>query len=510
MSGGLGLLANAAEIGFAFLVSTAAFAIYRNKGQTLAEAGSYGLLTMLMLQSWLAQVLLYVGGQHLLVWAQLLLLPGAAGIAGRHGRLLRRQLPILLRFAKTHWLAAGSMLLGWTYLAAHWWWRAGIAHQALTPYGRGFLACSGSILTARPPEPPHVLTVLNHAILLSPWQSAAAPAIANLGAYMCIGLATYALARRYAWPPTAITVSLLVISMPRLAHQSLVVYSELLPAAAALTAILALYRAVEQPQARDMTMLAAAVAFSVGGGRLCYVLPLVLAAMSLLVLARRHDIRLLLQAVRGRPLSLLASVAMILVFSQAAVIAANLYAGRPWIGELAPDAIRFNDDGLVGAGANMVRYLLQSIYLPKFIDNLTRWAFGFSGLAGLKLFYQWAVASLVDGRGAAAAFELSWTTGLGGGWFGPVGFLLVLPALGKSLWRGPSRLKTTAQALAAYWVLISLIAAWQPTNVRLMTAFFVCCGFCMAFFLPPWHLGRKGRLTLQLLGVLMLIVDMLP
>ena len=167
MSSALGLLANAAEIGFAFLVSAAAFAIYRHKGQTLAEAGSYGLLTMLMLQSWLAQVLLYVGVQHLLFWAQILLLLGAAGIIGRHGRLLRRQLPLLLQFAKTHWLAAGSILLGCTYLAGIWWFRAGITHQTLHPYGAGFLNCSGSILTAQPPEPQQILTVLNHAILLA-------------------------------------------------------------------------------------------------------------------------------------------------------------------------------------------------------------------------------------------------------------------------------------------------------------------------------------------------------
>jgi hypothetical protein len=40
--------------------------------------------------------------------------------------------------------------------------------------------------------------------------------------------------------------------------------------------------------------------------------------------------------------------------------------------------------------------------------------------------------------------------------------------------------------------------------VRLMTRFFVCGGFLMAFALPPWRLSRKGRLLLQVLGIMIM------
>ena len=144
----------------------------------------------------------------------------------------------------------------------------------------------------------------------------------------------------------------------------------------------------------------------------------------------------------------------------------------------------------------------STLRVPDFIDRSCQWLFGASLLAGLKLLYHWTVSAALDGRGAAAAFDWSWTAPHRFVWFGPVGFLLVIPSMLMAFWRGPHRLKSTALAILAYGMLIALIVAWRPENVRLMTRFFVCGGFCMAFALPPWRLSRKGRMLLQLLGVL--------
>lgn len=78
-----------------------------------------------------------------------------------------------------------------------------------------------------------------------------------------------------------------------------------------------------------------------------------------------------------------------------------------------------------------------------------------------------------------------------------------------SLWRGPRRLKATALAMVAYWMLVSLVAAWQPQNVRLLTVFFVCSGFFMAFFLPPWRIRHKARLFLQAIGIIQIVYVLL-
>jgi hypothetical protein len=166
--------------------------------------------------------------------------------------------------------------------------------------------------------------------------------------------------------------------------------------------------------------------------------------------------------------------------------------------------MNFNEDGLGGTVANMARYLVLSIDLPEFVERGCRWLVGAGPLAGIKQLYFGTVAAAFDGQGAAAAFDWSWTAPQAFVWFGPVGFLLVIPSVVIAFFRGPYRLKSTALALSAYWILVCLIAAWRPENVRLMTRFFVCSGFLMAFALPPWRLRRNGRLLLQLLGILIM------
>jgi hypothetical protein len=94
-------------------------------------------------------------------------------------------------------------------------------------------------------------------------------------------------------------------------------------------------------------------------------------------------------------------------------------------------------------------------------------------------------------------------------WFGPAGFLLVLPALVYALQRAPRRLKSTAAAMLAYFLAIALILAWRPQNVRQLTMFFTGSGFLIAFFLPPWRINRRGRLVLQLFSICMAVYTLL-
>jgi len=90
-------------------------------------------------------------------------------------------------------------------------------------------------------------------------------------------------------------------------------------------------------------------------------------------------------------------------------------------------------------------------------------------------------------------------------WFGPAGFLLVFPAFGYAVIRGPRRLKATAIAFGIYLYTLCLITAWNPTNVRYFTIFFACTGFFTAFFLPPWRLTTTGKNIIQFVAILLLI-----
>jgi hypothetical protein len=504
MSFALHVMANSVAVAFAGIFSAVAFLQFRRRGNTVAEAGAYGLMTTLMVQSWVSQVLFIIDAQRFYMGLQAILLLVAAWRLVRDRYALVVNVNLFLRFIYTHWLPAYALLSGWLLMAAmRVFPSAAAAAQSADRLHLSSLAGWDRLHAGMS------LPVLNCAILTAPWQPSLTVGLANMIALTSIGLGTYALARRYAWPPTAITVVLLVVSMPRLIHQSLTVHSELLPAAAVVLALLALYRTVEQPHAHDLVMLTAAVTFSVSAGRLCYLMPLVLTALSLVVVARRHGIHLWGSALVRNPGFVITALVIGSVFSQLGVVALNLAEGHAWMGAFDGDVAVFNTDGLAGAGANLIRYLLQTVQMPEGIDHFSRWAFNASPLNGLNRFYQWAVFPVLDGRGAAEPFAVSWASGTGMEWFGPAGVLLILPSLLYALWRGSRRLKSTALAMLAYGLLIALILAWRASNVQWLTPLFAGCGFFSAFFLPPWRIGRLGCRLLQIFSLGMWVYALL-
>jgi hypothetical protein len=494
--------ANGALLLFAILAGGGGFIYFRRQGCTLAEAAAYGCAAFLMTQAWIGQVAFMAGATRYYLF--MVALPGLKMVRRMPAEIVACT-RASIDFARQYPLAVAGLLTVWSYTALACVWPMprlyGVVLESLAPLWQH----GGTIFTFGRPAPAAALPVLNHLVFTAPWQPPLAMVLANLAAYLGIGFCTYTLSRRYAWSSMAITVTLLVVSMTRLVHQGMTADSELLPAAASLTAILALYRSVERPRLMDFVMLVSTIGYSVSGGRLCYLMPAVLFCLSLVLLGRRYGIQAWGLNAGRRVVTGFAIAAILIVFSQTGPISANLAARRPWIGATKWDRVTFNEDGLGGAVANLARYLVLSIDFPESIDHGGRWLFGIGPLAGLKMLYRSTVTAALDGRGAIAAFDWSWTAPQRFVWFGPVGFVLVIPSIFVAFCRGPYRLKSTALAILVYWILVALIVAWRPDNVRLMTRFFVCGGFLMAFALPPWRLSRKGRLLLQVLGIMIMV-----
>lgn len=491
-------ISNIATVLFSLLITAALFSFFRHKSATFAEAAAYGLMLMLMVSSCVAQIMLAFGLQQFLLMGMLLPTITAVILLIRRHRLINRQLSVVRSFVKAHPLPAIVFVCGGLCILAFTVWneltRNPVSFKDIYP---GLYHSKGTLFTLLQSGIPTAAVGLNHTIFMADWQPLVTAPLANCCAYLAIALATYALARRYAWPPTAITVTLLVASMPRLVHQNLATQSELLPAASALIVLLALFRTVEQPQIEDGALLLAAIFFSVSDGRLCFLFPTVLIALCLLVLARRHNLRLWIGVAKGHSFYWVAVLCAMVVFGQAMNITYNLLHDLPWMGALPRSNVVFNDGGIVGAGANMVRYLLQTIHLPEFVDKAIQWTFGWSLVDTIEAAYRHTVGVWANSKGAAETFRLNWAPDNPWTWFGPVGFLMIVPAMVHSLWMGPHRLKTTALAMLTYWLLIALIVAWQHSTVHLMTPFFVCSGFFTAFLLPPWRIGRTGCRVLQ-------------
>ena len=471
--------------------------LLRHGGCTLAEAGASAALVLVMLVSFLLQIAFITGVPALSGIMRLTFLAAAAFLAWRHRGDLRGDGRALVHFTRNHPLAVAGLLGLLSALA--------VAAALSGGYGHT-VDLSGFLGTALPGDA--MPAPLNAAILMSTTTKVFYLPGAGLSAwwaYLSICLATYALARRYAWPPTAITVTLLVASMPRLVFLAVAGALEIVPAAAALLFILVLYRTVERPGIRDFLLLPVVLAFSISGDRLCLLFPAIGLALALVLLSRRHGGRFWWDLLRQAPLSLAAVAPPLFIFSQGWVFVRNGLAGQHWAGDGQSIVWAYNPDGLSGWAANLLRYGLQVVDLTPPLEQVLEKSLGFSWFASRVWIHDRLLAPVFNHDGLVSAAPFTVTPDGGAAWFGPLAGLLILPALVWALARGPRRLKTIALALLAYFFLVALIPAWMPDNVRYFTTFFVCAGFTTAFLLPPWRMTRHRRRFLQIAAVALMV-----
>ena len=88
-------------------------------------------------------------------------------------------------------------------------------------------------------------------------------------------------------------------------------------------------------------------------------------------------------------------------------------------------------------------------------------------------------------------------------WFGPLGFLVVLPALAFAAIRGKTRLRATAGVLAVYVVVTAWQVTWMPWNGRFFSLAFAGAAPAVAFLLQRW---RRHAWTLRLLQCLAALI----
>ena len=266
--------------------SLAALLLLRCWGYTLAEAAAGAALMPAMLAVFLLRIAHLGGIPELAPAMRVIAMLLAAMLIGKHRGRIPAAWRALGRFGRDHPLAAAALLGALLALAV------------------------SSVSAGRPLMPPRqaAATVIHPGFpgaALMPWM-----------AYLTICFATYALARRYAWPPTAITVTLLVASMPRLVFLSVAGAGEIIPAAAALVFILLLYRAVERPDIKDMLLLTVVLVFSMSAGRMGLVFTLLGMGLAVVVLHRRHGGRTWWELARSAPLSVATAGLVVYIFAQ--------------------------------------------------------------------------------------------------------------------------------------------------------------------------------------------------
>ena len=478
----------------------AGFVLFRDRQNTIAESASYAVMTTLMLLSFLCQMSLLVRIPYVIFVAELSLSVCAVRVLFQRRRRLYETAGALQAAIFRHPLVSAPFLIGSGYLAilsvfippgiAYWnsLCRMMLLHQ------QGYYASFQLFHSVGPNFP---LNQAALALMFLRFGSDMGVGIFGLLAYGAIAASTYALSRRYSWQSTAATVVLILASMPRLVFHASSPGNEILPAATGLFCLLAAYRAVERLDAVDLLLLSMAIPFAVGDGSVCVVFPLVLLVLTWLMLVRRHGVRSLMAVVQRDKWRALAALVPMAIFSQIWLFWGNLAAGNHWVGTYRFSLLPFNQDGLQGSVANVVRYLLETIHFTLPIERFSRLIVH----EGITQMLEW-MSNVVPRRflgavGLAEPFFISWEPNELYSWFGPFGAMLVIPAVLFAFRRGPRRLKTVAVAMAAYVYLVALIFAWEPGNACLFTVLFACSGIFLSFFLPPWRFGKGGKLAIQ-------------
>lgn len=472
----------------------AGFIWFRSRGYTLAEAGAGATLSVFMALSLIHQFSFYLGSP----------LPGLVLEATALGALLwlslRRRpwthLPRTLRagarLIRQERFSGGILVAAWSGMA--------LLSVVMAPPPPGGAHPWSSWLTG--PSSGLSLGPLNlQALFYHSGRFGLGSGACGFGllAHMAVGFSTYALARRYAWPPMALTVTLMVVSMPRLVALGIRPTPELVSAAAVTFSLVLLYRLVERHRPGDLFLFLLCILFSLDAQPMSLVLVLILLLLVAVVMVRRHGWIVWREMLAVPPLKAALALVPILALAQLPALVLNLGHGQAPLGGLSA----VTDNGLLGGVVNLLRYLLISFDLT---EPVRRLLLGLTGvdLDGLLRGVDTLVSTRMTGPDLRGTAFLPVFSGRGPVGFGPCVPLFVLPALLHAFMRGPRRLKALGVAWGGYLYLAALTVAWRPDAIGLLTPLYAASGFVVAFSLPPHRLRRRGMRLLQALSLLLL------
>jgi hypothetical protein len=496
-------IASAIAIGELGLFSLAGFVYFHQRGNTLAEAASYALVSVIMMLSFIFQLFFLIRLPLYSIGVEIMLSIFAVILLYR----LRHSLLIGWRTIsiniKVHRMAATILLICAFYLMAVGGCTLFDQDDPLILQKNLWLSHNDLFMAGDKPLAPVNTAILAH--FLSRLHIFQGAIVFSLMAYLSIAFSTYALSRRYAWPPTAFTVTMLVVSMPRLVYLATSAQTEIITAAVSLFCILAVYRALERPSMDDLCLLIFGILFTISENALIVAFPMILTVLAAVLLFRRHGAIAWIKLIRDHRGRAFSALLPALIFSQVWLFGFNLLKYGDWVGCCTDVPFSFNTEGLLGALENMACYLLESAHLTLPVNLLCQWVFDFCATDMWIKIYDLCIYPISGAKSLAVPFTITWIPNAKLSWFGPFGFLFIVPALIYAMLKGPRRLKATAVALAGYLYITALIVAWRPENVRYFTILYSCAGFLVAFLLPPWRFTRMGKCVLQSASALLIL-----
>lgn len=473
----------------------AGFAWLRSMGYTIAEAAAGSVVSVFMALSLIHQFSLFIGSPL----SGFLLEITALGTISFFGlRRLPHLLPTLASVARLvgrEKFAGLAMGAGWTAMACLvglGWFSANALGDVPHWFELMGGAAPGGIIRLAGADPIPPLNA--SALFFHTARFGLGPGACGFGlmAHMAVGFSTYALARRYAWPPLALTVTLMVLSMPRLVLLGLRPSAEMVSTAAVAFSLVLIYRLVEQHRSADLRLFVLCILFSIYANPMSVALVPVVSLLLTVIMIRRHGWLMWRELIAAKPFVTALVLLPALGLAQIPVFTLNLAHGHPVFGT----ATAFENGGILGAAGNLVRYFFISFDPTEPVARAVAWMVGLDLNRLVTGIYDTLVVPVFGHAGVNGSFAPVFS-GSGGMGFGPFVPLLVLPAMIHALVRGPRRLRAVGVAWGGYLYLAALVVAWTPDCLSILSPLYAANGFIVAFSLPPWRLRRRGMRILQ-------------
>jgi hypothetical protein len=331
-------------------------------------------------------------------------------------------------------------------------------------------------------------------------------------AYLSIGFGSYALSRNHASSHVAWTVMLIVISFPLLVRQATGTKPDILATSVVILCLLCAERLLHRPNLRDGLLVVLGLGFgiSIKTTFLAFLLPFVLVFACLFI--KRHGLGPIFQILKRSWLPIIFVVPMVLVFSQIWLFLHNHNYWGHWGGPTEFVNFHRNQDGLGGAVANLVRYGMQSLHLMTPADVLSEWLSGEKISDLLERAYELVLYPVIGDTGALWSHKIepfvisdsNWGDGENAAWFGPFGFLFVIPAMVYTLLCGSAYLRMVSIVLVVYAVVLSWQFPWTPWNCRFFGPVFAGGAGCLGYWLTRWE--RRWKLQAMQIAALSILV----
>lgn len=502
-------LATICEIVF---LTLAVFLIFRGTQHTVAEAATYAIVIVLMGLSFIFQVVFLVGFPKISFIVESILVILAIAVILRKRHCLIRDGIYVGQFIKQTPIAVVFFIACLYLFLLGWLIPPNFGDSLRYHLARVFLFQQDHTLFLNVVSPhqahravfPVGSDILTHIFLR--FYTDYGVAIFSFMAYLGIGLGTYALARYYTSRPVAISASMVIISMPEVVYQATSTSNDIIIAFVAVFCILVAHSIYDQPKVRDILLVTLGLTFGIAVKTLFFGFLIPFVVLLSIVMIRRYGFPTLKKALSHFKWAYILALIPILVFSQVWLFVHNFLFAGGWLGP--PDFVRDhrNLDGLLGAIANLVRYFFQSLDILRVTNLAIDSFFGFSPSQILTSFYYSVFYPLWGNAGTTKPFEIGLSIGEGKSWFGPLSFLLVLPALWYSIIRrGPSLLRALALTLLGYVGLLAWQLRWTPWNNRFFTLFFVSAGACLAFFFSNWKNSTRLLCAVNLISGFLIV-----